>query len=71
MYDGAATAALMGITFSVAPGEFVSVIGTSGAGKSTLLRCINRMVNQQVVISDDRRCKTGWVFTQPVFYAID
>lgn len=44
MYDGAATAALMGITFSVAPGEFVSVIGTSGAGKSTLLRCINRMV---------------------------
>ena len=31
----------------------------------------HRTVNQQVVISDDRRCKTGWVFTQPVFYAID
>lgn len=31
-------------SFSVAEGEFVSIIGRSGAGKSTLLRCINRMV---------------------------
>jgi cell division transport system ATP-binding protein len=33
-------AALSDITFSVEPGEFVSVVGHSGAGKSTLLKMI-------------------------------
>ncbi|WP_158969760.1 phosphonate ABC transporter ATP-binding protein [Chachezhania sediminis] len=32
------------VSLSVAPGEFVGVIGRSGAGKSTLLRLINRLV---------------------------
>jgi len=32
---------LKGISFSVAKGEAVSVIGSSGSGKTTLLRCIN------------------------------
>jgi polar amino acid transport system ATP-binding protein len=32
---------LRGVTFSVAKGEVVCLIGTSGSGKSTLLRCIN------------------------------
>ena len=32
--------ALDGVTFSVARGEFVSVVGPSGSGKTTLLRCI-------------------------------
>jgi phosphonate transport system ATP-binding protein len=36
--------ALADVSFTVAPGEFVSIIGRSGAGKSTLLRCINRMI---------------------------
>ncbi|MSP38335.1 MAG: phosphonate ABC transporter ATP-binding protein [Deltaproteobacteria bacterium] len=36
---------LRGISFKVAQGEFVGIIGLSGSGKSTLLRCINRLVD--------------------------
>ena len=32
--------ALKGVTFDIADGEFVFVIGKSGSGKSTLLKCI-------------------------------
>ncbi len=35
---------LRGITFDVARGEVVVVIGPSGSGKSTLLRCVNLLV---------------------------
>ena len=34
---------LRGVTFDVAKGEVVVVIGPSGSGKSTLLRCINHL----------------------------
>jgi len=37
-------AVLNGITFDVAKGEVVCIIGPSGSGKSTLLRCINALV---------------------------
>ncbi|WP_027351700.1 amino acid ABC transporter ATP-binding protein [Halotalea alkalilenta] len=34
---------LKGVSFSVAPGEVMALIGASGSGKSTALRCIDRL----------------------------
>src|SRR5512138_2978977 len=38
------TQALKNVSFEVADGEFLAVIGLSGSGKSTPLRCINRLI---------------------------
>ena len=38
---------LKDISFTVAPGEVVCVIGPSGYGKSTLLRCLNKLETTQ------------------------
>ncbi|MDR7420097.1 MAG: phosphonate ABC transporter ATP-binding protein [Armatimonadota bacterium] len=38
------TRALKDISFEVAPGDFLIIIGLSGSGKSTLMRCINRLI---------------------------
>jgi cell division transport system ATP-binding protein len=40
IYNSGETGALRDITFQVAPGEFLSIVGHSGAGKTTLLKMI-------------------------------
>lgn len=36
---------LKGVSFHVAAGEVLSIIGPSGSGKSTLLRCVNQLAD--------------------------
>ncbi|HKU23817.1 MAG TPA: ATP-binding cassette domain-containing protein, partial [Candidatus Sulfotelmatobacter sp.] len=42
--DGQSNTVLEGCSFTVAPGEFVSIVGQSGGGKTTLLRIISGLV---------------------------
>ncbi len=73
-----ATPVFFGVNLSVAPGEFVAIVGESGVGKSTLLNCmagLDRWDSGSVVLDgtdlgpldDDarallRREKVGFVF---------
>ncbi|MDD4849725.1 MAG: phosphonate ABC transporter ATP-binding protein [Gemmiger sp.] len=69
--------ALQGISLSIQPGEFISVIGPSGSGKSTLLRAINQLIpisSGRVLLDGadvsaqkgralrSTRCKVGMIF---------
>lgn len=42
IYPGKAAPALVDLSVTIEPGQFVAVIGKSGAGKTTLLRCLSR-----------------------------
>ena len=39
--EGNVTKAIQDISFSVAEGEFLGIMGASGSGKTTLLNCIS------------------------------
>src|SRR3989338_3340608 len=64
--------AVDGISFSVAEGEFVTLLGPSGSGKSTVLRCIAGLEEPDegtIEIHDDdvtrvpvQKRKVGFVF---------
>ena len=38
--DGAEVPVVKGVTFTIEPGKFYSLLGPSGCGKTTTLRCV-------------------------------
>jgi NitT/TauT family transport system ATP-binding protein len=56
------THALDDVSFSVAPGEFVTVVGPSGCGKSTLLRIASGLTPQTSGVCAVDRESIGYVF---------
>jgi NitT/TauT family transport system ATP-binding protein len=60
--------AIEGLKFTVAHGEFVSLLGPSGCGKSTLLKAIARLVRPargKIVLSDPN-LRVGFMFQKPL-----
>lgn len=56
---GLVVEALDGVSFKVAPGEFVAVIGASGCGKSTLLKAIAGLLSDKHQVSGEVRNQAG------------
>ncbi|PWW24651.1 ABC-type multidrug transport system fused ATPase/permease subunit [Geodermatophilus normandii] len=72
VFDGAAAPVLSGITFDVAAGSTVAVVGPTGSGKSTLAGLLVRLVDPiagEVLLDgvDVRRLREGEVSGQAAF----
>ena len=61
------TEALSGLSFSVAAGEFVSLLGPSGCGKSTALRLIAGLLapDRGDIVWERAATDLGFVFQEP------
>jgi ABC-type polar amino acid transport system ATPase subunit len=51
---------LKGVSFKVAEGSVIAIIGASGSGKSTLLRCLNMLIAPDEGEIVWRGSKVGW-----------
>jgi NitT/TauT family transport system ATP-binding protein len=56
------THAIDNVSFSVAPGEFTTVVGPSGCGKSTLLRIASGLTKHTSGVCEVDRASIGYVF---------
>src|SRR5690349_7992479 len=58
--------ALAGVSFSIADGEFVSIVGPSGCGKTTLLRIIAGLIKPDAgsVTFEGMPARTAMVFQE-------
>lgn len=77
-YDTAETQAIKGVSFDIADGEFVAIVGRNGSGKSTIAKLLNALlipeegtitVDGLNTVDDDKvldiRKKVGVVFQNP------